>query len=154
LVKRVGEKKLKALLQRVSRAEVRVAGNVVGNISAGALVMLGCETQDEAQMSVRMAEKILGFRMFEDEEGKTNLNVVQVGGALLVVSQFTLVADTCKGRRPSFDGALAPAEARLRVSELCECLREAGIVVAEGEFGEKMEVELVNQGPATYLIQL
>lgn len=145
---------MKALLQRVSQAEVRVAGKVVGEISAGALVMVGCETQDGARISSKMAEKILGFRMFEDEKGKTNLSVVEIGGALLVVSQFTLVADTRKGRRPSFDGALAPAEARNRVSELCDCLRKGGVVVAEGEFGAKMEVELLNQGPATYLIQL
>jgi D-tyrosyl-tRNA(Tyr) deacylase len=145
---------MKALLQRVSHAEIRVAGKVVGEISAGALVMVGCEAQDEALTSVKMAEKILGFRMFEDEKGKTNLNVTEANGALLVVSQFTLVADTRKGRRPSFDGALAPAEASARVSELCDCLRQAGGIVAEGQFGAKMEVELVNQGPATYLLEL
>jgi D-tyrosyl-tRNA(Tyr) deacylase len=145
---------MKALLQRVSHAEIRVAGKVVGEISAGALVMVGCEAQDEALTSVKMAEKILGFRMFEDENGKTNLNVTEANGALLVVSQFTLVADTRKGRRPSFDGALAPAEASARVSELCDCLRQAGGIVAEGQFGAKMEVELVNQGPATYLLEL
>ena len=145
---------MKALLQRVSHAEIRVAGKVVGEISAGALVMVGCEAQDEAPTSVKMAEKILGFRMFEDENGKTNLNVTEANGALLVVSQFTLVADTRKGRRPSFDGALAPAEASARVSELCDCLRQAGGIVAEGQFGAKMEVELVNQGPATYLLEL
>ena len=145
---------MKALLQRVSHAEIRVAGKVVGEISAGALVMVGCEVQDEALTSVKMAEKILGFRMFEDENGKTNLNVTEANGALLVVSQFTLVADTRKGRRPSFDGALAPAEASARVSELCDCLRQAGGIVAEGQFVAKMEVELVNQGPATYLLEL
>jgi D-tyrosyl-tRNA(Tyr) deacylase len=145
---------MKALLQRVSHAEIRVAGKVVGEISAGALVMVGCEAQDEALTSVKMAKKILGFRMFEDENGKTNLNVTEANGALLVVSQFTLVADTRKGRRPSFDGALAPAEASARVSELCDCLRQAGGIVAEGQFGAKMEVELVNQGPATYLLEL
>jgi D-tyrosyl-tRNA(Tyr) deacylase len=145
---------MKALLQRVSHAEIRVAGKVVGEISAGALVMVGCEAQDEALTSVKMAEKILRFRMFEDENGKTNLNVTEANGALLVVSQFTLVADTRKGRRPSFDGALAPAEASARVSELCDCLRQAGGIVAEGQFGAKMEVELVNQGPATYLLEL
>ena len=145
---------MKALLQRVSHAEIRVAGKVVGEISAGALVMVGCEAQDEALTSVKMAEKILGFRMFEDENGKTNLNVTEANGAILVVSQFTLVADTRKGRRPSFDGALAPAEASARVSELCDCLRQAGGIVAEGQFGAKMEVEIVNQGPATYLLEL
>ncbi len=143
-----------ALLQRVRRAEVRVAGEVAGRIGDGILVLLGCHRGDGPGEAATLARRIAGYRVFADAEGRTNLDLTQVGGAVLLVSQFTLAADTRKGRRPSFDPALAPEEARIRVEEVAAGLREQGIEVAEGVFGAEMEVELLNHGPASYLLEV
>lgn len=142
-----------ALLQRVSRARVSVEGRDVGAIGRGLLVLVGCRREDGPAEADRLARRIAGYRVFEDAQGLTNLDVGQVQGQLLVVSQFTLAADTRKGRRPSFSQAGDPETARGLIERLCSRLREAGLVVAEGRFGAPMEVELVNQGPATYLLE-
>ncbi len=143
-----------ALLQRVSRAEVRAEGRVAGRIGAGVLVFLGCQRGDGEAEARTMARRIAGYRVFADAEGRTNLDLTQVGGEVLVVSQFTLAADTRKGRRPSFDSALAPEPAAELVELACASLREAGLRVEEGVFGAEMEVELLNHGPASYLLEV
>ncbi|RMH01967.1 MAG: D-tyrosyl-tRNA(Tyr) deacylase [Planctomycetota bacterium] len=145
---------MKALLQRVGRAEVRVDGEVRGRIGPGLLVLLGCERGDGPGQADRMSRRIAGYRVFPDRDGRTNLDVLQVGGSVLLVSQFTLAADTRKGRRPSFDPALPPDRARELVARVGTGLRERGLRVEEGVFGARMEVELVNLGPATYLLEV
>ncbi|MBC8327163.1 MAG: D-tyrosyl-tRNA(Tyr) deacylase [Planctomycetes bacterium] len=143
-----------ALLQRVGRAEVRVAGSPRGRIGPGVLVFLGCRRGDGSAEAERMGRRIAGYRVFPDGDGKTNLDLTQVGGEVLVVSQFTLAADTRKGRRPSFDTALEPAAARVLVEEVCQALRGHGLKVEQGVFGAEMEVELLNLGPASYLLEV
>lgn len=138
------------MLQRVTRARVTVGGDVVGAIGEGVLALVGCRAGDVGAEADRLADRIAGYRLFDDPKGRTNLDVRQVGGAVLVVSQFTLAADTRKGRRPSFSNALEPQRAELLIQRLAVRLRNAGIEVAEGAFGAQMEVELVNRGPATY----
>ena len=145
---------MKALLQRVTRASVEVSGAVVGEIAEGLLLFLGCAQGDTSREAARLAERVLAYRIFEDEGGLTNLNVQQLGGAILLVSQFTLCADTKKGTRPSFSTALAPELAQPLVDEVEAQLRKAGVEVAAGVFGAKMEVALVNSGPATYLLDV
>lgn len=145
---------MKALLQRVERAQVSVHGQIVGNISAGLLVLLGSCKGDTASMAQTMARRVATYRIFADSNGKTNLDVTQVNGEVLVVSQFTLSADTSKGRRPSFSTAMQPEAARLLVQQFCEHLRGYGLRVAEGVFGSEMQVALTNSGPATYLLEL
>ena len=140
---------MRALLQRVSRAEVRVAGVVVGSIGPGLLVLLGVGHGDEAATADALARRIAELRMFEDDAGLTNRSLLDTGGAALVVSQFTLYADTRRGRRPGFSDAAPPDLARelwLRVAAGLEAL---GVPVARGEFGAEMAVELVNDGPFT-----
>ena len=136
-------------MQRVSRAAVRVDAKVVGEIGTGLLVLLGVARDDPPEAEACLARKLAGLRIFEDEAGKMNRSVLDVGGKVLVVSQFTLLADCRKGRRPSFLGAAPPEEADRRYQGFCELLREAGLEVATGQFQASMEVELVNQGPVT-----
>ena len=145
---------MKVLLQRVSRAEVFVEGKSVGRIGRGLLVFLGIEKGDDAAAVEEGARKVAGLRIFEDEAGKMNLSVEQAGGAVLVVSQFTLVADLSRGRRPGFERALPPAEAEPLYEHFARALELSGLPVARGVFGAMMDVELVNAGPATFWIEV
>jgi D-tyrosyl-tRNA(Tyr) deacylase len=144
---------MKAVLQRVSRAQVTVAGQVVGQIGRGILVLLGVEQGDGESDARALADKTIQLRIFDDADGKVNLSLVDVGGALLVVSQFTLLGDCRKGRRPSFVAAAPPAEAE-RLYELFVAAAGAqGVTVATGKFRAMMDVELVNDGPVTLLLE-
>lgn len=145
---------MRVLLQRVTSAEVRVSGRVVGAIDSGLLAFVGMERGDDDASVERMAGRIAGYRMFADEQGRMNRSVRDVGGSVLLVSQFTLAADTGKGLRPSFSRAAEPQEARRLCDALSAGLRDSGLPVAEGEFGADMQVSLVNDGPVTFLINL
>lgn len=145
---------MRALLQRVDRAAVHVDGLEVARIGVGLLVFLGCARADTPLIAAQLAARTARYRVFPDPEGKTNLDVSQAGGAVLLVPQFTLAADTRKGNRPSFSTALAPEQAEEVVATFVAALREQGLVVAEGVFGAEMLVELTNHGPATYLLEL
>ncbi|QDX28425.1 D-aminoacyl-tRNA deacylase [Dickeya poaceiphila] len=143
-----------ALIQRVSAASVKVDGAVVGEIGHGLLVLLGVEHGDNQQKATRLCEKVIGYRIFSDDNGKMNLNVQQAGGSVLVVSQFTLAADTQKGMRPSFSRGAAPAEAdRLYQYFVAQC-REHGLTTETGRFAADMQVSLVNDGPVTFWLQV
>jgi len=143
---------MRAVVQRVSRARVMVDGEVSGEIGLGLLVLLGI-THDDAQPAARyLAEKIEGLRVFEDENGKMNLAVGDAGGAILVVSQFTLFADVRRGKRPSFDAAAPPQQARELYEYFVQLIRATGLRCETGRFQEMMQVELVNDGPVTILL--
>jgi len=144
---------VKAVVQRVSRASVRVEGETVGEIGRGFLVLVAAEVGDAGETADELARKIAGLRVFEDDAGKMNLALGDVGGAVLAVSQFTLAADLSRGRRPGFDGALRGPEAEPLYERVVATLRAAGLTVATGTFGAHMEVELVNDGPATFLVE-
>ena len=143
---------MRAVCQRVSRARVTVRGAVVGEIGVGWVVLLGVGPNDDEATAARLADKIAGLRVFEDEAGKMNLSVRDVGGAILLVSQFTLYADASRGRRPSFAGAAPPAVAELLVERFAELFRERGLAVETGQFGATMDVELTNHGPVTIVL--
>ncbi|WP_127957505.1 D-aminoacyl-tRNA deacylase [Serratia microhaemolytica] len=143
-----------ALIQRVSCASVTVDGDLVGQIASGLLVLLGVEQQDNAQKAQRLAQRVLGYRVFSDQDGKMNLNLQQSGGSLLVVSQFTLVADTQKGMRPSFSRGAAPAEAQQWYHCFVEQCRQQGVHTETGKFAADMQVALVNDGPVTFWLQV
>ena len=145
---------MRALLQRVDRAAVRVGGQEVARIGVGLLVFLGCARADTEQIASKLAARVARYRVFPDADGKTNLDVSQARGSVLLVPQFTLAADTRKGNRPSFSTALAPEQAVDIVKTFVAALRDQGLVVAEGVFGAEMLVELTNHGPATYLLEL
>lgn len=138
-----------AVVQRVRRASVRVGERTTGEIGTGLLVLLGVRTGDEDADAAWMASRISGLRIFPDAEGKMNLGLEQVQGAMLVVSQFTLLGDCSRGRRPSFTGAAPPAEANRLYERFCAEVRALGIRVETGVFQAMMEVELVNDGPVT-----
>ena len=140
------------MLQRVARASVRVEGQTVGAISRGLLVFLGVEGGDEVDDAEWNAAKAAELRIFPDEDGRMNRSVEEVRGAVLVVSQFTLASSTRRGRRPSFESAAAPELALRLYERFVETLRERGLVVATGTFRAMMEVELVNDGPVTILL--
>jgi D-tyrosyl-tRNA(Tyr) deacylase len=140
---------VRALVQRVARAEVRVDGQVVGAIGRGILVLLGVAPEDDAATARGLARRVVELRIHADAEGRTNLALADVGGAALVVSQFTLYADTRRGRRPGFTGAAQPAHAAAIYDGFCAGLEELGVPTARGRFGASMEVELVNDGPFT-----
>ncbi|EOW2415296.1 D-aminoacyl-tRNA deacylase [Yersinia enterocolitica] len=143
-----------ALIQRALSANVVVDGEVVGEIGPGLLILLGVEQQDTEQKAQRLCEKVLGYRVFSDENGKMNLNVQQAGGSVLVVSQFTLVADTQKGMRPGFSRGAVPAEAdRLYQYFVAQC-HEHGVKTETGLFAADMKVSLVNDGPVTFWLQV
>jgi D-tyrosyl-tRNA(Tyr) deacylase len=146
---------MRVVLQRVSRAEVRVGGSVTGKIGPGYLVLAGFAPTDNEATLDWMAEKILGLRLLGDAQGKMNLDLDEVGGALLVVSQFTLYGDAFKGRRPSFTAAAAPGVALPLYERFVALLRErsGGMRVETGEFAATMEVELVNDGPVTLILE-
>jgi D-tyrosyl-tRNA(Tyr) deacylase len=143
---------MRVVLQRASRARVLVEGHEVGAIGLGWVVLLGVGPDDDEQTAARMVEKIATLRCFEDEEGKMNRSAADVGAAFLVVSQFTLYADTSRGRRPSFVGAAPPAQAEPLVERFVQLLRDRGFRVATGVFGALMDVELVNHGPVTLVL--
>jgi D-tyrosyl-tRNA(Tyr) deacylase len=141
---------VRALLQRVSRAEVRVADEVVGRIERGLLVFLGVGRADDAAVAEALARRVAVLRIFEDADGRTNRSLIDVGGGALVVSQFTLQADTRRGRRPGFTAAADPTEAEPIYRRFAAALVEAGVAPVElGRFGAAMAVELVNDGPFT-----
>ena len=144
---------MRIVLQRVSRARVTIEGRVSGEIGRGLLLLVGFRDGDSEDALRWMAEKVVGLRIFADEEGKMNRSVDEVGGGLLVVSQFTLYGDTRKGRRPSFIEAARPEVAIPLYERFVEVLRETGLPVGTGEFGAMMEVELVNDGPVTLVLE-
>ena len=143
---------MKALIQRVSQASVTVDGEVIGDIQQGLLVLLGVERGDDEGHVKKMAERLLAYRVFSDDEGKMNLSVSDIAGELLVVSQFTLAADTSKGLRPGFSSAAPPDLARQLYQSMLSTLRLSGLTTACGEFGADMQVALVNDGPVTFLL--
>ncbi|MEZ5943472.1 MAG: D-aminoacyl-tRNA deacylase [Planctomycetaceae bacterium] len=143
---------MRAVLQRVSRAQVTVEGSVVGAIEGGILVLLGVAAEDTLDDLNWMVRKVAELRFFEDADGKMNLSVEDVGGAVLVVSQFTLYGDCRKGRRPSFISAAQPAKAVEYYEKFCAELAHRGLQVATGQFRAHMDVELVNYGPVTLLV--
>jgi D-aminoacyl-tRNA deacylase len=143
---------MRAVLQRVDHAEVAVGDEVTGKIDAGLLVLLGIAKSDTEAAADYLAEKIIGLRIFEDAAGKMNLSLADVRGAMLVVSQFTLYADTRKGKRPSFDAAAPPAEANRLYEYFVERVRASGVRCETGRFQAMMKVELVNDGPVTVIV--
>ena len=145
---------MRLILQRVSSAEVRVAGESVGRIGRGMLVLVGVEKGDGADQAAAAAARLGHLRIFEDAEGRMNLDPARAGAAFLVVSQFTLAASLERGRRPSFDGAAPPEVAEPLVERLVEALRAAGFHVETGRFGARMEVELVNDGPVSFVLEI
>lgn len=144
---------MKVLLQRVGEAAVRVNGETVGAIGRGLLLFVGVEKQDDEESAGALARRILGYRVFADDEGRMNRSVTDIGGELLVISQFTLAADTRKGARPSFSSAAPPAEGERLYEHFVACLRDSGLEIATGIFGADMQVSLVNDGPVTFLIE-
>jgi D-aminoacyl-tRNA deacylase len=143
---------MRTVVQRVGRARVTVGEEIAGAIERGLLVLLGVGSGDTRAEADYLAEKIVGLRIFEDDGGKMNLSVAQVGGAVLVVSQFTLYGDARRGKRPSFDGAAAPQEARALYEYFVGKIRATGLRCETGRFQETMQVELVNDGPVTILL--
>jgi D-tyrosyl-tRNA(Tyr) deacylase len=141
------------LIQRVTQAEVRIGGRVAGAIDRGILALVGVSRGDDAQCAERLLEKILNYRIFPDAEGRMNLSLRDIGGGLLLVSQFTLAADTRKGTRAGFSTAAAPDEARQLFELLLMRARAAHTPVATGEFGADMQVSLVNDGPVTFWLE-
>ena len=144
---------VRALLQRVREASVTVEGRKVGAIGPGLLVLLGVGRGDGDSEAVALADRIAGLRIFEDAAGKMNLSLLDTHRAALVVSQFTVYADTRKGRRPSFIDAAPPEEARRLYARACEALRALGVHVEEGVFAAEMQVALINDGPVTILLE-
>jgi D-aminoacyl-tRNA deacylase len=143
---------MRAVVQRVSRAEVRIEGRVVGKIGRGFVVLLGVAGGDNETDAAFLVDRIVGMRVFADGAGKMNLSLAQVDGAMLVVSQFTLLADTNSGRRPSFTKAASPDEARRLYEHFLSLARTRDVKVETGEFGATMEVDLVNDGPVTIIL--
>ncbi|MCL2892001.1 D-aminoacyl-tRNA deacylase [Brenneria tiliae] len=142
-----------ALIQRVSSASVTVEDSVVGKIGSGLLVLLGVEHGDDEQKAARLCQRVLGYRIFSDDNGKMNLNVRQAGGSVLVVSQFTLAADTQKGMRPGFSRGAPPAEAERLYHYFVGQCRERDMHTETGRFAADMQVALVNDGPVTFWLQ-
>ncbi len=143
---------MRAVVQRVAEARVRAGGEAIGEIGPGVVVLLGVAREDDPGDAERLAGKIARLRIFPDEEGRFARSVQDVGGEALVVSQFTLIADTGKGNRPSFAGAAAPELAERLYERFCSALSALGVPVATGRFGARMAVELVNDGPVTIVL--
>ncbi len=143
---------MKAVIQRVLRASVEVEGQIVGQIGPGLLVLLGVAKGDGEADVQYMVEKLAALRIFADQQGKMNLSIGEAGGALLVVSQFTLLGETDKGRRPGFDKAAPPETARLLYEQVAAGLKSRGLHVETGVFGAHMKVELLNDGPVTFIL--
>jgi len=144
---------MRVLVQRVARAEVRVGERVSGHIGRGLVLLVGFTHGDAAVQLVWMADKVVGLRIFPDDDDKMNRSIADVGGAMLVVSQFTLYGDAEKGRRPSFVDAARPEEAETLYEQFVALLRERGVHTETGEFGAMMQVELVNDGPVTLWLE-
>ncbi|GAB4352754.1 MAG: D-aminoacyl-tRNA deacylase [Immundisolibacter sp.] len=142
-----------ALLQRVSHARVEVAGEVVAQIGPGLLVLVGVQPADGPAQATRLAERLLGYRVFDDGDGRMNLSLTDTGGGLLLVPQFTLAADTNRGRRPSFTRAAEPRHAQALFEVLVDAARQRHAIVATGRFGADMQVSLTNDGPVTFLLR-
>lgn len=143
---------MKVVLQRCKEAKVTVQGETVGSIGQGLTLLVGITHRDTEKEAAYLAEKIAGLRIFEDEEGKMNLSVTDIGGAILSVSQFTLYGDCRKGKRPSFIAAARPEQAEPLYNRFNEMLREKGLVVETGQFGANMDVALTNWGPVTIVL--
>ncbi len=143
---------MRAVVQRVSRARVEVAGETVGVVGKGLCVLLGIARGDHAAAAARLAAKVARLRIFEDEAGKFDRSLLDVAGEALVVSQFTLIADTAKGNRPSFSEAARPEQAEPVYEAFCTALDALGVRVARGVFGARMQVELTNDGPVTIVV--
>jgi D-tyrosyl-tRNA(Tyr) deacylase len=139
-----------ALIQRVSQAQVRADDRIVGAIERGILALIGVQREDSERSAQRLLERVLGYRIFPDADGRMNVSLRECGGGLLLVSQFTLAADTHKGMRPGFSTAAAPAEAERLFQHLVELARATHTPVATGQFGAQMQVSLVNEGPVTF----
>ncbi|MEL7258043.1 MAG: D-aminoacyl-tRNA deacylase [Pseudomonadota bacterium] len=145
---------MRALIQRVSEAQVRVAGQVIGQTGAGLLVLVCAMRGDEDAQAQALAAKVAKLRVFRDQAGKMNLSVCDLGGSALVVSQFTLAADTKRGTRPGFSGAAAPEEGRRLYEVFAKALAAEGVPVETGDFGADMQVSLVNDGPVTIWLEV
>jgi D-tyrosyl-tRNA(Tyr) deacylase len=145
---------MRAVIQRVARASVTVDGDLVGEIGPGLLVLLGVAQADGPRDAEALVDKILGLRIFADDEMKMNRSVVDIGGAVLVVSQFTLLADVRKGRRPSFTAAASGKHASTIVDEVVGMIADRGVPIATGSFGAMMDVELLNSGPVTIVVDV
>ena len=141
-------------MQRVARARVTVAGNVAGEIGAGLCILLGVAREDDEAAADRLAARVARLRIFDDAEGRFDRSLLDSGGEALVVSQFTLLANTARGNRPSFSDAAAPEQAEPLYERFCAALAGEGVSVARGAFGARMRVELVNDGPVTIVLQL
>ncbi len=143
---------MRAVIQRVSSATVRVEGRVAGEVGPGLLVLLGVAAGDDEGDAARLAEKVARLRIFANDDGRFDRSVLDIGGGVLVVSQFTLLADTAKGNRPSFADAAQPQDAERLYERFCAALRNLGVAVEQGVFGARMDVELVNDGPVTIVL--
>jgi D-aminoacyl-tRNA deacylase len=144
---------MRVVVQRVSSARVVAAGEVVGEIGPGLCVLLGVSRDDGGEEAEHLAGRVARLRIFENEEGRFDRSLLDVGGEALVVSQFTLIADTAKGNRPSFSGAAPPEQAEPLYEAFCGGLRDLGVRIATGRFGARMAVEIVNDGPVTIVLQ-
>lgn len=144
---------MRVLIQRVSKASISVEGRIVGSIGRGYVILVGVTHDDSTQNAVWLANKIIGLRLFEDDAGKMNLSLADVGGGVLLISQFTLYANARKGRRPSFTDAARPEQAEPLISQLSEQIRAAGVPVESGVFGALMSVEIHNDGPVTLMLE-
>ena len=144
---------MKIVLQRVSRASVTVKGEIIASISKGLLILFGAEKNDDDDKVQFLAEKTINLRVFPDEKGKMNLSCLDIGGEILVVSQFTLAGDCTKGRRPGVDNAAAPESAESLYKNFIQQVLGSGLKVAVGEFGADMQVELINDGPVTFTLE-
>ena len=145
---------MKGLIQRVSKASVKVDGEVVGAIDHGILLLLGVEKDDDEAAAEKLLKRVLSYRIFPDDEGRMNLNLQQVGGGLLVVSQFTLVADTKKGTRPGFSKGATPEQGEALYDYFVMKAKALNSVVETGRFGADMKVELLNDGPVTFMLEI
>ncbi len=144
---------MKAVLQRVLSSRVEVAGTIVGQIEKGWLVLVGMEVGDTQEIAEYVADRCVKLRGFSDDQGKMNLSVQDIQGSILIVSQFTLLADCTRGRRPGFDKAAPPAAANALYEFFCECVRKSGVPIAQGIFQADMQVTLTNDGPVTFIIE-
>lgn len=144
---------MKIVVQRVLRSSVMVGGEVIGEIGRGLNLLIGAEKGDGPDAADALADKVLNLRIFADEQGKMNRSVIDVQGGLLVVSQFTLAGDCSRGRRPGFDKSAPPQEAERLVERFAARLRESGLNVQQGQFGADMQVDIVNDGPVTFILE-
>jgi len=144
---------LKVVLQRVSEASVEVSNKIISSTGHGLLLLVGADRGDSEKNADFLSDRILGLRIFEDDDGKMNLSVMDIKGQLLAVSQFTLSADISKGRRPSFSTAMPPDEAKKLFDYFVGKLKDSGLCIKTGEFGAKMRVKLINDGPVTFVLE-